>query len=116
MEKIKISAKGLDIHYYFDAIPSSGKSDILPREVNSPANVLMFRARGTRGLSVAEIARTFGCSKAKVLKTLRQNSVASRPRRALSIVEAARYKGNGAGASNDSIHCNRLLPARVDSK
>lgn len=47
IQKIQISEKGLDIHYYFNAIPFPGKSDTRSKEVDSPASVLNFRARGT---------------------------------------------------------------------
>lgn len=48
IEKIFISEKGLDIHYYFNALPTGKTSEALSMEVESSANVLAYRPRGTR--------------------------------------------------------------------
>ncbi len=47
-------------------------------------------------MSVADVAKLYGCSKHKILVTLKQQSVHTRPKRAVSTVESARYKGKGS--------------------
>lgn len=49
-----------------------------------------------KGLSVADIADMLGCSKAKILYTLKRNSVNTRPKIPIRTVDAARYKGKGS--------------------
>jgi hypothetical protein len=48
IEKIFISEKGLDIHYYFNALPTGKTSEALSMEVENSANVFTYRARGTK--------------------------------------------------------------------
>ena len=69
IEKVQISEKGLDIHYCFNAIPSPGKSDTRSKEVDSPANVLKFRARGTQ-ISDSKL-QVFNCLSAGMATVVR---------------------------------------------